>query len=135
MNYSRKHIIYLCQVARKNDFSFPQEMDNKSYAWIQRHYNGIGAEWMSRSIRNIATKFMQHMEPEAMLHDIEYLNKKKSYWNFTKANFRLCYNAFKARHLFSGIALALICQIFGWSAWKEGKENMSYYYYYKEGGK
>jgi hypothetical protein len=70
-----------------------------------------------------------------MLHDIEYLNPNKSYWNFTKANFRLCYNAFKARHPISGITFAVICQLFGWSAWKEGKETMAFYYYYKESNK
>lgn len=128
---SRKHIIYLCQYAEKNNFSFPPGFKNKTMQWLQRHYNGIGAEWMCPRLRSFTTKLLRHMEAHSLLHDFEYLNKNKSFWNFTKANFRLFYNGIKSRHFWSGLALALICQLFGWSAWKEGKETMAYFHYYE----
>lgn len=130
---TRKHIIYLCEYAKKNNFSFPKCFEGRTYSWLQRHYNGIGAEWMSPKLRNIVTKLLRHMEAEALIHDIEYLLESKSYWRFTVANFRLFYNGVKARHFFSGLMLAIICQLFGWSAWVEGKEMLSYYYYLKRG--
>ena len=135
MNCSRKHIIYLVSVAKENNFSFPHGFLSKTPQWLQRHYNGIGAEWMPRVVRKKMTKLLRHMEPHSLLHDYEFLIKKKSYWNFSRANFRLAYNGFKSRHPFSGITLAVICQLFGWTAFKEGKVTMAYYYYYKEGGK
>ena len=71
------------------------------------------------------------MEAEALIHDIEYLSENKSYLLFTIANFRLFFNGMKARHFVSGLTLAIICQIFGFSAWKDGKETIAFYYYYK----
>jgi hypothetical protein len=129
---SKKHILYLCQYARANKFSVPAGFWDKSPAWLRRHYNGIGAEWMPPKVRNIVTAAFRHMEPETMVHDIDFIILPKSFWNFTKANLRLAFNAFKARHTLYGIALAVICQLFGWSAWKDGKESMAFYYYLKE---
>ena len=72
------------------------------------------------------------MEPAALVHDIDFLNPVKSFKNFTVANLRLIYNSAKCGHLFSGLAAGTICQFFGWSAWKEGKETMAFYYHYQE---
>ena len=129
MSYSLKHIKYLVRAAKENNFSFPLEFMEKTPQWLRRHYNGIGAEWMPKCVRSIATKAMRHMEPHALLHDVEYLSAKKSYWRFTIANLRLMYNGFKSRHILSGIVMFLACQLFGWTAWKEGKETMAYCYY------
>lgn len=135
MNCSRKHILYLLRYARENNFSLPAGFWDKTPQWHQRHFNGIGAEWMCKKARKLATKLLRHMEPHAVVHDFEYLQKNKSFWNFTKANFRLFINGIKSRHPWSGLTLAVICQLCGWPAWKEGKETLAYYYYYKEGGK
>jgi hypothetical protein len=129
---SLNHIKYLCEYAHKNNFSFPENAKGKSFHWLQKHYNGIGAEWMSPRIRKLATICLRHMEAESMYHDVEFLQKNKSFWNFTKANLRLFYNGIKARHFFSGLTMAIICEFFGWSAWKEGKETMAYCYYLEE---
>jgi hypothetical protein len=131
MNCSRKHILYLIHYAKENNFSFPNGFLKKTAQWHQRHYNGIGAEWMPSRLRKNVTKALRHMEPHALLHDFEFLQNNKSYWNFTKANFRLWVNGIKSRHIWSGFVLFVICQLFAWSAWKEGKETMAYYYYYK----
>jgi hypothetical protein len=132
--YSLKHVIRLCNIAKSGNYSLPKGFKNKSYAWLCRNYNGIGAEWMPKCVRQKVTKLFSYMEPVALVHDYEYLSEDKSYWNFTKANMRLAYNGAKSGYLFSGLALAVICQCFGWSAWKEGKETMSWHYYLNESG-
>lgn len=132
--YSLKHVTRLCFIAKKNKYSFPEGFEGKSMRWLRRQYNGIGADWMMPCVRNFVTKSFQRMEPAALVHDVEFLSSDKSYWKFTKANMRLAYNGLKSGCLFTGIALAIICQIFGWSAWKEGKETMSWHYYLNEGG-
>jgi hypothetical protein len=127
-----KHIKYLCQYIEENRFSLPAGFREKSVPYLARHYNGIGAEWMPAKLRKFVTALLRHMEPAALVHDVDYLSNNKSYLNFTKANLRLFYNGIKSRYFFSGFALSLICQIFGWTAWKEGKETMAYYYHFKE---
>jgi hypothetical protein len=122
----------LCSIAAQKGFLLPRGFENKSFAWLRRQYNGIGAEWMPARLRNLVTKLFSKMEAAALIHDVEYLNPNKSYWNFTKANFRLFYNGIKSSCIFSGFSLFVICQLFGWSAWKEGKETMAWHYYFKE---
>lgn len=90
---------------------------------------------MPKIARKIVTKLLSHIEAAALLHDVEYLSEQKSFWNFTKANLRLFYNCAKSRFFFTGVAVAVICQLFGWSAWKEGKETMAWYYYFDEDSK
>ena len=129
---SLKHIKRLCQYAKEHGYSFPVGWEDKTFQWMRRQYNGIGAEWMPAWLRNCVTKCFSYMEAAALIHDIEYLSENKSFWNFTKANLRLAYNGFKSHCPISGIILAAICQCFGWTAWKEGKETMAWHYYFKE---
>lgn len=129
---SLKHIKRLCSEAHKKGFSFPEGFEEKSYTWLRKQYNGIGAEWMPIWMRKIVTKLFSPMEAAALIHDVEYLNLNKSYWHFIKANFRLFYNGIKSDCFWSGFLLAFICQFFGWSAWKEGKETMAWHYHFKE---
>jgi hypothetical protein len=126
---SLKHIKKLYFIAKEKNLSLPSEFESKSFNWLRKQYNGIGAEWMPQWIRNFVTKLFAPMEPAALIHDIDFLNKNKSYWNFTKANLRLLYNGIKIHHFCSGLALTVLCQMFGWTAWKEGKETMAYCYY------
>jgi hypothetical protein len=130
--YSIKHIKKLCAHAKERKFSFPAGFEEKTFSFLQQHYNGIGAEWMPKFVRKIVTFLLSRLEAAALLHDIEYLSENKKFWLFTKANFRLLVNCTKDHCFFPGVAAALLCQIFGWSAWKDGKETMAYFYYYKE---
>jgi hypothetical protein len=126
---SLKHIKKLYSIAKEKHLSLPFGFEEKSFNWLRKHYNGIGAEWMPQWIRNFVTKLFAPMEPAALIHDIDFLNKNKSYWNFTKANLRLFYNGFKSGYICSGFFLAIICQCLGWSAWKDGKECIAFCYY------
>jgi hypothetical protein len=129
---SLKRIKFLCRTAKEYNFSFPQGFDTKTPQWLRRQYNGIGAEWMPSFLRKFITFLFRPLEPAALIHDVEFLSENKSFWKFTVANMRLAYNCIKARHFWSGISLGMICQLFGWSAWKEGKETMAWHYYFKE---
>lgn len=129
---SLKHINYLRQCVKQYNFSTPEMYRIKTPQWLRRHYNGIGAEWMPAWVRKKITNFVKYLEPVALVHDVDFLNPDKSFLNFTIANARSFYNACKSGHVFQGAVFALACQCFGWSAWKEGKENMMWYYYYKE---
>lgn len=112
----------------------PEDFDISSIATLCSVYNGIGAEWMPKKLRKTITKYLFYLEPAALIHDYEYYiyGAVKGYWAFSVANLRLAYNACKDYRPFSGIAAALLCQIFGWSAWQEGKETIAYYNYLNE---
>ena len=132
MSCSLKHIKYLYSFAVQRGFSFPPESEGKDFPWMRSQYNGIGAEWMPRFLRKLITKLFSRMEAAALFHDIDFLNPNKKYYNFIKANVRLAYNGIKSGCPFSALLLAVICQLFGWSAWKDGKETMAWYYYFQE---
>ena len=130
---SLKHIQYLRRFAIENHFSLPDGFMQKPIRWVWRQYNGIGAEWLPMRVRKFLTRFLRHMEAASMVHDVEYLSENKSFWRFTVANMRLIWNGIKSRHPLSGLVLGTVCQLFGWSAWIEGKETMAYHYYFSEG--
>lgn len=132
MDYSLKHIKKLYCFAVEKNFSFPDGTKDKPLKWFQRNYNGIGAEWMPRLVRKLCTFLLSPLEPAAMLHDVGFLNKNKSFWNFTKENLRFVVNAAKIGCVLQGCLFGVICEVFGWGAWKEGKETMAYCYYIKE---
>ena len=103
-------------------FSFPPSFKGYSSRRLVKLYNGIGAEWMPKALRDLVTYICDRLEAAALLHDFEYTRKKKSYWRFTVANVRLAYNAARSRRPFLGIAAAILCQLFGWGAYKAGRE-------------
>lgn len=132
MNYSLRHIKRILRDIKDSKLSVPAGFWEHSPQWVRRHYNGIGADWMPRFVRAWATKILDKLEAPSLVHDIEYLDTDKTYWKFTKANFRLWRNAIKKKRFFIGGFCALLCQLFGWSAYRDGKESMAYYYFYRE---
>lgn len=117
-----EYIRYLRQTAIALKFSFPPNFKRYSSARLLRCYNGVGAEWMPKLIVKFLTWFCDRLAAPSLLHDFEFVHGKKSYWRFTVANLRLAYNCAKNRRFFVGVAAAIICQVFGWSAYKYGKE-------------
>ena len=115
------HIRYLRKTAVLLGFSVPENFRRYSSKTLLRCYNGVGAQWMPGWMRKIFTYICLHLEAAALIHDFEYTRKKKSYGHFTKANLRLAYNACRSRHPVLGAASALLCQLFGWYAYKNGK--------------
>lgn len=132
MDYDLQHIEKLRNRVIERNYSLPAGFLELSPEYLAEHCNGIGAEWMPRMLRKLLTKALFLLEADSMVHDIEFLSTDKGYWKFTVANGRFALNAWKEHCFLSGTVAALICQAFGWSAWKEGKETMAYYYHFKE---
>jgi hypothetical protein len=130
--YSKKHIKKLLTIVHEKKFLVPAGFASRSHNWVRKQYNGVGAEWMPRFIRGFMTWVFEKIEAAALVHDCEFGFKEKSYYRFTIANLRLAANGAKQGHPFLGGVCALLCQIFGWSAYRDGKESMSYCNYYKE---
>lgn len=130
--FSLRHVKKLLMDIEKFKLSVPEGFYKKSPQWLKRHYNGIGAEWMPKIVRNFTTKVLEKLEPVALIHDIDYLFEPKSYWHFTKANLRFFFNAVKMHRCFIGFTCAFLCQFFGWGAYRDGKESMAYCNYYRE---
>ena len=120
-----EHIKYIRQKAIALKFSFPPTFKRYSSKRLVKLYNGIGAEWMPKWFRGFVTYIFYRLEAAALLHDFEFTRKKKSYWRFTVANLRLAYNAARSRRPLLGLGAMVICQIFGWYAYKNGKELLS----------
>lgn len=123
------YIKYLRQTAIVLKFSFPKNFKSYSSKRLIRLYNGVGAAWMPSVIRNIITWLCRLLcdkaEAAVLIHDFEFTREAKSYYKFTKANLRLAYNCFRSKRLLVGICAAIICQLFGWSAYKSGKEMLT----------
>ena len=132
MCYTIEHIDKLLQVIVAKNMSLPSNWTGKDPDALREIYNGIGAEWMPRKLRRFISFILSRLEPVALIHDVEFSDGQKKYWLFTKANCRFIWNAVKMDRPFLGIACALLCQIFGWGAYKIGKDSMSYCNYYIE---
>ena len=117
-----EYIKYLRQKAIALKFSFPPNFKRYNSKRLLRCYNGIGAEWMPKWFRDFVTYIWDELAAAALLHDFEYAHGAKSYWRFTVANVRLAYNAARSRRPLLGIGAMIVCQLFGWGAYKAGKE-------------
>ena len=95
-------------------------------------YNGIGPEWLPKSVRDAMTSYWGFYGPAAVVHDYEYaMSEDRSRQAFTEANERLRRNCillnkkgvpWYKRWLYQIRCneLADACQLFGWSAWESG---------------
>ena len=120
-----EYVRYLRQTAIALKFSFPPNFKRYNSQRLVKCYNGIGAEWMPCKLRSLVTELFFILQAPALIHDFEYTHGKKSYRNFTVANVRFAYNSARSRRLLLGVAAAILCQMFGWFAYKSGKEKSS----------
>jgi len=117
-NYSLKHIKELRAVILLRKMSVPDDFKSTNSKRLRSIYNGIGPEAWSSTFRGIVTKALSVLESPALIHDFEYSHRAKSYWRFTKANFRLMWNSWLDGRFRAGIVAALLCQIFGYGGYK-----------------
>ena len=120
-----EYIRYLRQTAIALKFSFPPNFKRYNSQRLLKCFNGIGAEWMPQKLRDIMTDLFFSLQAAALLHDFEYTHGKKTYWRFIVANVRFAYNACRSRRPVAGLSGAILCQLFGWHAYKNGKEVLS----------
>ena len=98
---------------------------------LARAFNGIGAEHWPNWLRIMLTALWRPFQAAALIHDWEYSQKAKSYRAFTAANWHLAVNIIREAlydcHpgvIPAGALAALLCQIFGWYAYKQGKPRL-----------
>lgn len=96
-------------------------------AELMQAFNGIGAEHWPKWLRTFLTALLRPFQAASLVHDWEYSQKVKRYSAFTAANWHLCINIAREA-LYDcrpgvipvGVLAALLCQIFGWRAYKQG---------------
>ena len=133
MDVERDHLIELLELIREQDLLRPPGFDRERFETLCRIYNGIGPEVWPPRYRQFVTRVLTRYEPEALIHDWEFVFQPKTYLAFTIANLRWAVNSVvKAWHthrragtLFwadagGGVACAFVCQLGGWQAYKSG---------------
>lgn len=128
------HVQKLLDLIREQDLLRPAGFDRERFEVICRVYNGIGPEAWPLRWRQWVTRVLTRYEPEALIHDWEFVFQPKTFLSFTLANLRWAVNSIiKAWHthrragkLFwadagGGVICALSCQLGGWQAYKTGK--------------
>lgn len=98
---------------------------------LARAFNGIGAEHWPKWLRTALNSLLRPFQAAALVHDWEYSQKAKSFRAFTAANWHLAVNIIREAlydcHpgvIPAGALAALLCQIFGWYAYKHGKPRL-----------
>ena len=133
MDADRDHVTELLELIRNQDLLRPADFDKAHFKTLLRVYNGIGPERWPPRYRKFVTRVLTRYEPEALIHDWEFVFQPKTYLAFTRSNLRwACNSVIKAWHahrggkLFwadagGGVACAFLCQLGGWQAYKTGK--------------
>ena len=120
----------LRQLIADAKLNVPDGFEETSIENLQKCYNGIGPQAWSICFRSYVTRILNSFEPEALIHDWEYTYSPKQYCFFTIANVRFLLNGIKYSFYLYGLnsrtlkqvrlalILALLCQLFGWSAYR-----------------
>lgn len=111
---------------------FPHKVDADE---MHRIYNGVGAEWMPKELREFLDGISEALLPAVLIHDIDYAYGDGTLLDFQKANLRLEANGRicadkeygwwnPMRYIFrrQAKAYAKICNAFGLVAYTEAIE-------------
>ena len=119
-DFSLEHIRQLLAVAGLRKMHLPDGFESATIGELQKCYNGIGPDRWCPKFRRAITRLLEFLEAPALIHDWEYSQPVKSYGRFTAANWRLLVNSWKDGRFRVGLAAAVLCQLFGYSGYKEG---------------
>lgn len=129
-SYSFEHVQSLKMRCFSARLSMPYFFRFATIDDLRNCYNGIGPEAWAPGLRSIVTALLDRFEPEALIHDWEFTYQPRTYTAFTLANIRFAWNAFMCAcssadsrqsllvQTGAGIALGLLCQIWGWQGYK-----------------
>ena len=121
-------ISYLRAFCREFRAAAPDSFWDATDAELARAFNGVGAEHWPKWLRAVLNSLLRPFQAAALVHDWEYSQDGKSYRMFTAANWHLAVNI--AREALydcrpgvipAGALVALLCQIFGWRAYMNGR--------------
>ena len=131
----------LLNKVREYHLSAPAAFFAADLSMLQKCYNGIGPECWPVLLRKLVSELLLIFAAGALVHDFEFSQGKKSYKHFTQANIRLAFNcvilAFagpvrllrpirknRMKLALLGGMLGVLCQIWGYSAYKSGGKNV-----------
>ena len=125
-----RRILYLRAFCNEFHAAAPDSFWDASDTELAQAFNGIGAEHWPKWLRNSMTALLRPFQAAALVHDWEYSQKDKNYGAFTSANWHLAVNIAREA-LYDchpgvipfGILAAVLCQIFGWRAYQNGKQH------------
>ncbi len=90
-------------------------------------FNGVGPDRWCPVFRSAVSWLLKPFFTAALPHDWEYSQPEKSYLAFTAANWRFAVNSWiealderRPGMIFMGLALAVLCQVFGWGGYLHG---------------
>lgn len=122
-------IEYLRAVCVEINAKAPTSFWAASEETLARAWNGIGPEHWPKWMRGAVSVLLRPFNAAALIHDWEFsMRGNKTFWHFTAANARLVENIAREA-IFDchpaiipwGIAAGILCEVFGWRAYKEGK--------------
>ena len=123
-----RKVEYLRQFCNEFHAAAPMSFWDASDDELRRAYNGIGPEHWPSWTRKLITALLRPFQAAAFVHDWEFSLPEKSVSAFTMANLRLAQNVareaiYDARPfmILAGIPIAIVCEVFGWNAYKTGK--------------
>jgi hypothetical protein len=106
----------------------PPEFWTAPFSDLKRAYNGIGPEHWPGWARKALSVLLRPFAAAALVHDFEFSREYKSRGMFNDANLRLAINIAKTAVynrrpvlIVYGIAAGLLCEFFGYKAYKEGR--------------
>jgi len=123
-----RRILYLRAFCNEFHAAAPDSFWAASDDELAQAFNGIGAENWPKRLRAVLTALLRPFQAAALVHDWEYSLETKSYGAFSAANWHLAVNV--AREALydcrpgmipAGALAALLCQIFGWHAYSNGR--------------
>ena len=123
-----RRISYLRAFCSEFHAAAPESFWRATDSELAQAFNGIGAEHWPNWLRTSLTALLRPFQAAALVHDWDYSRKDKSYWGFSEANWHLAVNI--AREALydcrpgmipAGALAALLCQIFGWRAYLNGR--------------
>ena len=123
-----RRISYLRAFCYEFHAAAPDSFWIASDAELVQAFNGIGAAHWPKWLRSTLTALLRPFQAAALVHDWEYSQKIKSYRAFSAANWHLAVNI--AREALydchpgvipAGVLAAILCQLFGWRAYRNGR--------------
>ena len=95
---------------------------------VAEAFNGVGPERWCPACRAVVSWLLKPFFTAALPHDWEYSLPEKSFRAFTRANLRFAWNSClealderRPSMIATGLLLALLCQLFGWSGYRNGR--------------
>ena len=131
-NVSVEHVASLRGTCKRCGLLNASVLDKYTDAQLAEVYNGIGPDSFPEWVCRIVDLANPHVEPLALIHDVEWSESDGTYLSFTNSNDRFAENGeiladctfkwYSPRRyslIMKARAMSVACQVFGWDTWKK----------------